>query len=79
MALNYADILHLSNTLYKGISASSFAHFPKKLIAISHFINSFQYRLTPLYGNPRFHMRLPHKDDFLLCAPAVTHQKRNTP
>lgn len=58
MALRQSDIVHLSHSLLRGISMSSFTHFPKKIIAITHYINMLQYRLTPLQGSARFAKRL---------------------
>jgi poly(A) polymerase len=65
--LSFGDIVHLSNSLLRGITTSSFAHFPKKIIAITHYILTTQYRLTPLSGNPRFHSRFSSPQDFKLA------------
>jgi len=67
MPLEYSDITHLSYALIRGITTSSFAQFPKKLVAICHFINSLQYRLVPLKGKPRFSKRLMTHTDFPLA------------
>ncbi len=67
MPLEYSDISHLSHALIRGITTSSFAHFPKRLVAISHFINTLQYRLMPLKGKPRFSKRLVAHSDFPLA------------
>ena len=63
----FNDILHLSNSLLRGISTSSFAHFPRKILAVAHYIITQQFRLTPLKGNPRWNMRIPHTQDFELA------------
>ncbi|MCE5293366.1 MAG: polynucleotide adenylyltransferase PcnB [Chlamydiales bacterium] len=62
MPLSFGDIVHLTQSLLRGITTSSFAHFPKKIVAITQYILTTQYRLTPLNGKPRFHTRssLPH-------------------
>lgn len=61
--LKHSDIINLSYSLLRGISMSSFAHFPKKIIATTHFINTLQYRFTPLQGPPRYARRLgPHSE-----------------
>lgn len=63
VALRQSDIINLSYSLLQGINMSSFAHFPKKIIAITHFINTLQYRFTPLQGPPRLARRLgPHDE-----------------
>jgi poly(A) polymerase len=67
MALGYGDILNLSHSLLKGITTSSFAHFPKKIVAITHYIITTQYRLTPLSGKPRYSHRHAHTQDFKLA------------
>ncbi|MBS0634438.1 MAG: polynucleotide adenylyltransferase PcnB [Verrucomicrobia bacterium] len=67
MALNFGDIMHLTNSLLRGITTSSFAHFPKKIVAITHNILTAQYRLTPLSGRPRFHARFSSQHDFRLA------------
>lgn len=67
MPLSYGDIVHLSHSLLNGITTSSFAHFPKKLVAIAHYIMTTQYRLTPLSGKPRFHHRFGATHDFKLA------------
>lgn len=66
MPLTFGDIVHLSQSLLKGISTSSFAHFPKKILATVHYIIILQYRLTPLNNNPRFQTKFPSQEDFLL-------------
>ncbi len=67
MHLSYGDIVHLSHSLLRGITTSSFAHFPKKIVAITHYILTTQYRLTPLSGRPRFSSRFPSPQDFRLA------------
>lgn len=67
MPLGFSDILHLSNSLLRGITTSSFAHFPKKIVAITHYILTTQYRLTPLAGKPRFASRFSSPQDFRLA------------
>lgn len=67
MALGFGDIVHLSHSLLRGITTSSFAHFPRKIIATSHFIMTSQYRLTPTRGNPRFQTRFSNANDFQLA------------
>ncbi len=67
MALGFGDIINLSNSLLRGITTSSFAHFPKKIIAITHYIITTQYRLTPLSGKPKFGHRHASSQDFKLA------------
>jgi poly(A) polymerase len=67
MALGFGDIVHLSHSLLRGITTSSFAHFPRKIIATCHFIMTAQYRLTPTRGNPRFQTRFSNAQDFQLA------------
>ncbi len=67
MALNFGEIVNLSQSLFQGISTSSFAHFPKKMLSTAHFISILQYRLTPPQGRPRFNTRFPSHSDFLLA------------
>lgn len=62
--LSMGDIIHLSETLLKGIDTSSFAHFPKKMFYCCHMISVNQYRLAPLQGRPKFHARFAHAEDF---------------
>lgn len=66
-ALSYGDIVHLSHSLLRGITTSSFAHFPKKIVAITHYILTTQYRLTPQTGKPRFASRFSSPQDFRLA------------
>lgn len=67
MPLGYADIVHLSHSLLRGITTSSFAHFPKKIVATTHYIMTTQYRLTPHTGKPRFASRFSSPQDFRLA------------
>ncbi len=67
MPLSYGDIVHLSHSLMRGITTSSFAHFPKKIVALAHYIMTMQYRLTPHSGKPRFHSRFSSPQDFRLA------------
>jgi len=67
MAMSFGDIVHLSNSLLRGITTSSFAHFPKKIVAITHYIMTTQYRLTPLSGKPKFASRYSSMHDFRLA------------
>lgn len=64
MALSFGDIIHLSHSLLRGITTSSFAHFPRKLIANTHYIMTTQYRLTPTRGKPRYQTRFSSPSDF---------------
>lgn len=66
MPLTFGDIVNLSLSLLKGISTSSFAHFPKKILTTVHYIIILQYRLTPLSGNPRYQMKFPSQEDLEL-------------
>jgi poly(A) polymerase len=65
--ISFHEILHLSRSLLQGIDTSSFAHFPKKLMAICHAILSLQYRLTPIGGAPKFHGRFTRSFEFQLA------------
>jgi poly(A) polymerase len=67
MPLGFGDIINLSHSLLRGITTSSFAHFPKKIVALTHYIITTQYRLTPMNGKPRFHSRMPSPQDFALA------------
>jgi len=61
------EISHLAKTLLHGIAASSFVHFPKKLMSYVYFIVINQFRLTPLKKPPKLHSRFQSKEDFLLA------------
>ena len=65
--ISIGDIIHLSQTLLQGIDTSSFAHFPKKILAATHFIITSQFRLTPFKGRPKFHSRVTHSEEFDLA------------
>lgn len=65
--LTFGEIVNLSHSLFRGISTSSFTHFPKKMVTTAHFISVLQYRLAPLKGQPRFNSRFPSHDDFVLA------------
>ena len=67
MPLSYGDIVHLTQSLLRGITTSSFAHFPKKIVALTQYILTTQYRLTPLTGKPRFHSRSSSQHDFKMA------------
>lgn len=67
MALSFGDIVHLSHSLLRGITTSSFAHFPRKIVASTHYILTAQYRLTPHKGRPRFQTRFHSPNDFVLA------------
>lgn len=62
--LSMAEIISLSESLLHGIDTSSFAHFPRKLLAQTHTVLINQFRLTPLKGTPKFHSRLGSHLDF---------------
>ncbi|MBS0654544.1 MAG: polynucleotide adenylyltransferase PcnB [Verrucomicrobia bacterium] len=66
MPMTFGDIVHLSQSLLRGISTSSFTHFPKKILSTTHFITILQYRLTPLNNKPRFQTKFPSHEDFAL-------------
>ena len=59
--------MHLSQTLLHGIDTTSFAHFPKRILATTHFIVTTQFRLTPLKTRPKFQTRVTHNPDFDLA------------
>jgi poly(A) polymerase len=61
--LSYGDIYHLSETLAQGIATSSFCHFPKRLLYVTHIMAAAQFRLTPLAGPPKFGGRFIHSRD----------------
>jgi poly(A) polymerase len=67
MALAFSDIVSLSQSLFKGITISSFAAFPRKLISNAHMISVLQYRLTPANNRPRFSMKFPSHEDYFLA------------
>ncbi len=62
--LGMGDIISLSESLLRGIDTSSFAHFPKKLLAQTHSLLVNQFRLKPLKGNPKFHSRFANHYEF---------------
>lgn len=60
-----SEIYQLSTTLMQGLNASSFCHFPKRLLYLAHLACYNQYRLTPVQGEPRYKSRFLHSPDFL--------------
>jgi len=61
--ISFTEIMQLSHSLLQGINSSSFAHFPKKLLAITHYILSMQFKLTPLTQRTKLsHRTLMHED-----------------
>jgi poly(A) polymerase len=65
--LSFSDIIHLSNSLLRGISTSSFAHFPKKILAIAHSLITQQFRFTPLRGKPKWNARIHQSYEMMLA------------
>ena len=64
---HFGEILVLIGSLLQGIHASSFAHFPKKLLSQLSFILSHQYRLIPPGGKKIHPSRLLKQEDFPLA------------
>lgn len=64
--ISMKDIVHLTDTLLHGIIVTSFVHFPKKLLANTYLTIVNQFRMTPLHGNPKFHIRFHSQEDRLL-------------
>ena len=64
MMLPLRDIMHLTETLLKGVCASSFVQFPKRLLCSVFLTVTNQFRLTPLKGDPKFNARFSSREDF---------------
>jgi poly(A) polymerase len=60
------DVAHLTETLLHGIMISSFVHFPKRLLGNLYLTIVNQFRMTPLTGHPKFHIRFRSHEDHLL-------------
>ena len=60
------DIIHLTDTLLHGIIVSSFIQFPKRLLAELYSTIINQFRMTPLIGQPNFHLRFRSREDRFL-------------
>jgi poly(A) polymerase len=64
--ISVRDIAHLAETLLHGITISSFVHFPKRLLGNLYLTLVNQFRMTPLTGQPKYHIRFhSHEDRFL--------------
>lgn len=64
---NFGEILMITSSVVKGVVASSFAHFPKRLNMMTSFILSTQYRMTPLSNRHQQRHRLFHMKEFDLA------------
>ena len=64
-AVSMQDIVHLTETLIHGITISSFVQFPRRLLGDLYLAIVNQFRMTPLIGQPKFHLRFRSKEDRL--------------
>ena len=57
------DIIHLTDTLIHGITVSSFIQFPRRLLGDLYVAVINQFRMTPLIGQPNYHLRFRSRED----------------
>ncbi len=62
--ISFTEIMQLSDSLLQGINSSSFAHFPRKLLSVTHYILSMQFKLTPLLQKKKLSPRTLMHEDF---------------
>ena len=60
------DIIHLTDTLIHGIIVSSFIQFPRRILGDLYAAIVNQFRMTPLIGQPNFHLRFRSREDRFL-------------
>jgi poly(A) polymerase len=65
--ISLSEIVRLAHALLRGISTSSFSHFPRRILALSHSIIVNQFRLTPLKGRPKIGQRFGDDEEFHLA------------
>ncbi len=61
-----SEITHLSQSLLHGISTTSFAHFPRRILAICHLVLVYQFKLTPLKTPLKLNSRFSSAYEFRL-------------
>ena len=57
------EIVHLTENLIHGITISSFVQFPRKLLGDLFLVIVNQFRMTPLIGQPKYHLRFRSHED----------------
>ncbi len=64
---NIGEVMTLASEIVRAVLSASFTHFPKKISAVTVFVLTTQYRLTPLSGKRHPKPKLMRNKEFELA------------